>query len=232
MSFLGLFGGDEANSSSSSNTYDTTTTTNTDRRLVTDGGSIGISSDSSQIDINTNTYTVDAGSVDAAVALGVTAINDGALLGYMTTSAALGTAANVIDNAINGAFGGLAQVSADNATNTANLITGAMALGANARDMAASGNALAAQVSADGLGTLRDLTRSASDQYADLLNTTQGMFSRIATTEQANMDLTRELARGASSAYADATAQATGSKTLMLVGLAVVGVVAVSLLKK
>lgn len=58
------------------------------------------------------------------------------------------------------------------------------------------------------------------------------LFSKSQQTLDANVQLAGELASGANQAYSDATAQATGNKSLILVAIAVVGLVAVVFLKK
>ena len=55
MSLFGLFGGDSSSSSTS------TTTNSTDRRQVVDGGSVGVSSDSSTV----NVTSLDQGAIQA-----------------------------------------------------------------------------------------------------------------------------------------------------------------------
>lgn len=67
MSLLGLFGGDSSSSATN------TTTNSTDRRQVVDGGSVGVSSDSSTVTVN----SLDAGAIAAGtnVALASVATN-------------------------------------------------------------------------------------------------------------------------------------------------------------
>lgn len=52
------------------------------------------------------------------------------------------------------------------------------------------------------------------------------LFKGTQSTMQANVSLARDLASGASSAYSDATSQASGTKNIVMVGLAVVGLAA------
>lgn len=52
------------------------------------------------------------------------------------------------------------------------------------------------------------------------------LFSGTGQAMEANMALTRNLSQGAQQAYSDATAQATGNKTVIVAGLVVVGAVA------
>lgn len=74
---MGLFGG--GNSSSSSST--TTNTYNTDRRQVVDAGSVGVSSDSSTVTINSlDAGAIDAGKMIALAGLGSNANNTAVLL--------------------------------------------------------------------------------------------------------------------------------------------------------
>jgi len=70
-------------------------------------------------------------------------------------------------------------------------------------------------------------------------STTQGaldlakvLFSKSQDTLDANVQLAGQLASGANSAYSDATAQATGNKSLIMVAIAAVALVAVVMLKK
>ena len=68
MSFLSLFGGDSTSSSTQ------TTTNNTDKRLVADGGSVGISSDSSNVSFN----QLDAGAITAGTNVALAGIANNA----------------------------------------------------------------------------------------------------------------------------------------------------------
>lgn len=52
------------------------------------------------------------------------------------------------------------------------------------------------------------------------------LFKGTQSTMQANLSLARDLAGGASAAYSDATSQASGTKNIVMVGLAVVGLAA------
>jgi len=81
-----VYGGGGGSSSSSSNA---TTTQNTDRRQVVDGGSVGVSSDSSTV----NVTTLDQGAVKQAIDL-VAGAGTGALTAYkqlLDTTALLAT---------------------------------------------------------------------------------------------------------------------------------------------
>lgn len=61
-----------------------------------------------------------------------------------------------------------------------------------------------------------------------LLGASEQLFSQIGKNLEGAANLTSTLAAGAQSAYSDATAQATGNKQLMMVGLAVIGLAAVA----
>lgn len=69
MSFLNLFGGGDSSSSSTN-----TTTNNTDRRQVVDGGSVGVSSDSSTVNVS----SIDAGAVQAGTNVALAGISTNA----------------------------------------------------------------------------------------------------------------------------------------------------------
>lgn len=77
----------------------------------------------------------------------------------------------------------------------------------------------------------RELGLRAIDQNsvntAALFAASDRLFSRGAQILDANMQLTASLSQTAANAYDGATSQATGNRTMLLVGLAVVGVVAV-----
>lgn len=65
-----------------------------------------------------------------------------------------------------------------------------------------------------------------------LLAASELLFSQIGKSVQSSMDLTKSLSSTASAAFSDATAQATGNKQLMMVGLAVIGLAAVTMAGK
>ena len=71
-----------------------------------------------------------------------------------------------------------------------------------------------------------------SGTVASVLDLTKFLFSQGQKSLDANVQLTGQLASGASQAYSDATAQATGNKSLILVAIAVVGLAAVFMFKK
>ena len=60
-----------------------------------------------------------------------------------------------------------------------------------------------------------------------MFSVAEKLFAGTANIMQANTNLAESLSANATQAYGDATAQATGNKTMMLAGLAVVGVVGV-----
>ena len=60
-----------------------------------------------------------------------------------------------------------------------------------------------------------------------MFSVAEKLFAGTANIMQANTNLAENLSANATQAYGDATAQATGNKTMMLAGLAVVGVVGV-----
>lgn len=68
------FGGGGGSSSSAQNT--TTTTNNTDKRLVTDGSSTGVSADNSSVSITQN--TTDAGAIQAGTSVALASIGSNA----------------------------------------------------------------------------------------------------------------------------------------------------------
>lgn len=71
-----------------------------------------------------------------------------------------------------------------------------------------------------------------SGTVASVLDLTKVLFQESQKSQDANIQLTGQLAAGASQAYSDATAQATGNKSLILVAIAVVGLAAVYMFKK
>jgi len=60
----------------------------------------------------------------------------------------------------------------------------------------------------------------------------EALFGQAQKNQDAVTTLTGQLAGTAASAYSDATAQATGNKSLILVAIAVVGIAAVMMMKK
>lgn len=102
-------------------------------------------------------------------------------------------------------------------TNSRNVTTvtlsdsGAIAAGKDIANMALAGN---------------------SNTTASVLDLTKILFSKSQETLDANVQLAGQLATGANQAYSDATSQATGNKSLILVGIAVVGLVGFAMLKK
>lgn len=73
---------------------------------------------------------------------------------------------------------------------------------------------------------------SNSTNLDHLLATADHLFTQQQSALDANTNLTRDLAGTAQTAYADAAAQASGNKNLILMGMAVVGVVAFTALGK
>lgn len=73
---------------------------------------------------------------------------------------------------------------------------------------------------------------SNSTNVDHLLATADHLFTQQQAALDANTTLTKDLAGTAQTAYADASAQASGNKNLILMGMAVVGVVAFAALGK
>lgn len=73
---------------------------------------------------------------------------------------------------------------------------------------------------------------SNSTNVDHLLATADHLFTQQQAALDANTTLTRDLAGTAQTAYADAAAQSSGNKNLILMGMAVVGVVAFQALGK
>lgn len=143
----GLFGGGGGSSASTSNA--STSTSNTDKRMVLDGASIGVSADGgSNVTVYKTVNSIDAGAVQA---------------------------------------------------------------GANVALSALSSN---------------------STNLDHLLATADHLLTQQQKSLDANVKLTGELAGTAQTAYADAAAQSSGNKNLILAGMAVVGIVAFTALKK
>ncbi len=71
-----------------------------------------------------------------------------------------------------------------------------------------------------------------SGTVASVLDLTKTLFAASQKSLDANVALTGQLAGSANQAYSDATAQATGNKSLILVAIAVVGLAAVFMFKK
>lgn len=101
----------------------------------------------------------------------------------------------------------------------------------DSRSYSDSGNTTITALDGGAIAASRDVTISAltqnSTNTATLLAAADRLFGRGAEILGANMKLTADLSQTAANAYEGATAQANGNKTMLLVGLAVVGVVAV-----
>ncbi len=106
---------------------------------------------------------------------------------------------------------GNVETNSRNVTNVTQSDSGAIAAGAAIASAALTGN---------------------SSTVANVLDLTKILFSQQQKSLDANVQLTGELARGANTAYSDATAQATGNKSLILVAIAVVGMAAFFMFKK
>jgi|GEM_PF-2670892 hypothetical protein len=82
------------------------------------------------------------------------------------------------------------------------------------------------------LGAVQAAFASNTNTTAGALDLAKVLFSKSQQTLDANVQLAGELASGANQAYSDATAQATGNKSLIMVAIAAVALVAVVMLKK
>lgn len=71
-----------------------------------------------------------------------------------------------------------------------------------------------------------DALKAQSTDFAGLLSLGQILFSKSQNALDANVQLAGTLATSANQAYSDATSQATGSKNVVLVAIAAVGIVA------
>lgn len=99
-----------------------------------------------------------------------------------------------------------------------------------------SGNTNITTLDGGAITAARDVSLRALDSNATntavLFAAADRLFGRGAEILSANMQLTADLSQTAANAYEGATAQATGNKTMLLGGLAVVGVVAVMAMGK
>ncbi len=192
-------------SSSSSSTSNTTTTTAIDGRMVNDNGSLGINTTGSQ-NSSLNVNMIDSGTVSAAttMAQGAFDLADSLGTGALVTGGTLGLAGlDVGADAIRMGFQ-LASGVADGAADTVN-------------------NA-AAVISAQG--------NRQSQDFQTLLAATAALGSTMTRTMESNTTLARDMVGASNRAFSDATAQANGSKNLVLAGLAVVGIAAVIAFEK
>lgn len=80
------------------------------------------------------------------------------------------------------------------------------------------------------IGTTALTTNASNTDH--LLSVADKLFSQQDAALKASTDLTKSLAGTAASAYADASAQSSGNKNLILAGMAVVGLAAVSMFGK
>jgi hypothetical protein len=198
-------GGGDSSSASSTSTTTATITKNTDSRMVVDGGGTGINSGGGNVgNVNVTNISTDSGSIAAA--------------GGVVTDA-MAAQRDVSITALN-----------DNAYNTAAVTSATSKLGDQVAQTAALNAQLTAHIADAALGTASGISSSAfsaataqSKQNSSDLKTLVSAGLNLFDT---NATLTKNLAQGAASAYSDATAQANGNKQLLIVGLAVVGVVA------
>lgn len=193
------FGGD----SSQQTTSETVNNTEyTDSRMVTDGASVGINSGGGAVQSNYTTYT--------------TATDSGALeAGRDISLAGLTVARDTSITALN-----------DNATNTAALVAAVNTMGAQQIQALALNTSLASDIASAGFGAASAQSASNTANFRDLLDAGISMFKVNNAATSRNLDLTEHLADGAASAYANAAAEATGSKKLIVVGIAAVAIVA------
>jgi hypothetical protein len=71
-----------------------------------------------------------------------------------------------------------------------------------------------------------------STNYDSLLAVADNLFAQTKKTTDANLTLAGSLSGGAQKAYADATSQATGNKTVILLAIAAVAIVAFAAMRK
>jgi len=88
-------------------------------------------------------------------------------------------------------------------------------------------------VDGNGIGISSDsatvtINDTSGDNYKALLATTERLALQTENTLQKNLDVVSEMSAGVSSAYADASANATANKPILIGGLVVLGLVAVS----
>lgn len=202
----GLGGDSSSSQATSSNT--TTTNTYTDSRMVVDGGGLGVNTagGAANLVVNNSTTTTDGGALAA---------------GRDISLAGLTAARDVSITALN-----------DNAFNTASIVAATSKLGDQTVQTLALNTNLANSIAANGLAAVKAAGASNASSFKDLLSAGLSMFASNNKAAAANLDLTEHLADGASAAYANATAEATGSKKLVIVGIVVVGVVAAFALSK
>lgn len=114
-------------------------------------------------------------------------------------------------------------------------------------DIGGNGNALsvmttdygaisgAVDIAKTGISGAVDISKTALNTNANNVETLMSAAEHLFTQQQASLDsnitLTKALAGTAQQAYSDATSQASGQKNLILVGVAVVGIVAFASLK-
>jgi hypothetical protein len=213
---MGFF--DSSSSSATSNTSTSTTTTSTDKRQVADGGAVSISGDTGgPLNVTNTNYTLDANlagetSRDSAV-VAMNAVNDG------TTVALSG---------INLA----GQTVATNSTDYGALLDATLKIANGAKQLAEDNYSAGASMVQSGNQSLKDLSTMNLGAFTQLLNAGNDMFKSNDATFQKELGLAATLSSSAQSAYGDATAQANGTKTIVLAGLAVVGIVAAVFLSK
>lgn len=112
-------------------------------------------------------------------------------------------------------------------TSTQTLGNGAISTGSNTSITTIDAGAVDAGKSIALAGINNNATNT-----ANLLAVADSLFSKTTDALTMNTKLAQSLASGANQAYADATSQAAGNKNLVYAGMAVVGLVAVSMFMK
>jgi len=167
--------------------------------------------------INTDSrMVVDGGGVGVNSGGGAVAVSNYATDGGLVNAglAIAGGARDIAMTALN-----------NNAFNTSALIAATTKLGEQGAQSLALNTQLAGNIASAGAA-------SNTASFKSLLEAGMAMFKTNNAAAAENLDLTQHLADSAASAYSDATAQATGNKQLLMVGLAVVGIVAAFALSK
>lgn len=220
------FGGD---SSSSSSETTTVVTTNTDKRLVVDGMSTGLSFDHSS---SNNITLTDAGAVKAAGDVSAAALK---MAGGAVTTVS-NTLNDVVSNALatvgittSGALG-----TANTALNTVNDVNSnsLAAMGVTASQAINSAAATSKTLMTEATRIMNRQAETNASSFSTLLDTMLELNRGSNAAAAANIGLTKDLAASANSAYADATATASGTKNIVLAGLAVVGLAVVMMMGK
>jgi hypothetical protein len=207
----GLVCGVGGDSSTASDSDTTTLTEYVDSRMVTDGGSVGVNTGGGNATVTTINNTVDSDVTIAA--LNDNAFNTASIVAAATALNAQGLQSQQLN----------VDLTRQIAGGAAGLINQSMSLVDSINERSTN---LVDSINERGAGQIRDIGAAQTRGFESLLDAGLDMFRASNVYARDNLDLTQHLADSAASAYSNATAEATGSKKMVIVGMVAVAIVA------